>query len=1019
VIAQIVQPFDPRHLAIIACQRRLPKQHSHLRRVVGVRWASRPDFGFPTSGYIVRRRGEGAGESLGVFWLPSTKSWDAFRDDALARRPLAGPYFPSIDHEQLGHLLPIVRLADPRTSEVEHEALTQVAAAFFGDIHAGDAALAWNLWPFRSTPPPLADLLGEPLARAAIIQYYRRRASDYLLALALRFEYAVLFGLATDDAPPARATVAYVVGAAWKHGRAVARTDWKTPNHVCVVPAPGWAAADRAPGSVAHPAFAIWPGWQPPADFAPTDGDGTPLPATSLVPRAPAAFSALTWAEAAPEPALIGHGPVLYRLRRFAHGRHTAKQTTPPLVPPGAVFEPVVDGEDILRSSEEPSFLDLPGMAWPPLEGHYDYSVRGVNLLGIVSDDDARANIRHHDDLRPMAPRARSLSEPTVALGVDGAVITRLRIDWDAREDFSSPDVVSFRVAASWTATVTTTLHVLSVVDAGPLHVDLSIENLPAAPDALAGARLCTAGGDFPIVSHGTGAPSTMRVRRIAGRIPVAGEHGTVFSAAPPTARTRIAELRRRTLVAATVEDVASTAPLELRLTAATDEALPIGEPVRLYLHLFRTTFDALPIEGGWRIDEPGPDDPARAMWERWLALGDPRAALRDSPALLFPRHELEVRVVAPPGFDAGLLELSISSADGTEYVASPAMPAVTPALMGLRGNESAATPVAVSVRSKRSLPAVVVIGTEPGTRLWASSAAVYEEGAEFTVRWNAIAGAVRYEIWRALGTDDAGAFAFRGNSFGTSFADRLPGRAPTTAYYRVRAVGANGVAGAMSDAIGPVFVPDVRPPPRPNLLRATAQRPEIMARSIAVEWTQSGDTAGVRFEVERQDRDLFSVVGTIAAGTAPSDAGVYRFVDTDRTPGRLHQYRVVAYREVADPVDPSGVTIRSIASPRSETRAASAVGTASLAPPNAVSATVDAPTRQVNLTWTNEEPYESIAIRRRAADAYVYELVATVAGDATAYVHESVAPGAWKYQIRVRGIQREGRSDDLLVEVP
>jgi hypothetical protein len=52
-----------------------------------------------------------------------------------------------------------------------------------------------------------------------------------------------------------------------------------------------------------------------------------------------------------------------------------------------------------------------------------------------------------------------------------------------------------------------------------------------------------------------------------------------------------------------------------------------------------------------------------------------------------------------------------------------------------------------------------------------------------------------------------------------------------------MRAVSLSEIPGEWSEPIGPVWVPDVRIPPAPNFVRATANMP----RTLTLEWTQAG----------------------------------------------------------------------------------------------------------------------------------------------------------------------------------
>ncbi|HEX2205393.1 MAG TPA: hypothetical protein VHG91_18935, partial [Longimicrobium sp.] len=730
-------------LHIIACLRHPPdKVGETVGRCYGVRWAARPDWGFPPSGFRVWRRPvqSQVRTPVGTFFLPATTDWPSFRRDAEARRPVCGgPYFPTIEEENLGFLLPLVRLADPRTPVAEHDELTAKAAAFFGDPHTADAELAWALWRY-DPPPPLPLLLASPVTAGPVVAYYRERTVEYLLTLALRFEYAALLGLGTDDPAPGDDPLVYGVEAAWAWAAGEAESAPAPTNKVCAPPPPDWVRAERVPGTVAHPVSTAWPtGWTPPPELAPLDAEGKPLPAAALVPRAPCAHTALAWAPPPPEPKLIGHGPVLYLVSRFAHGAATAARKSTPALGPGAVFAPLVVGEYVVRPATEPHFLDLPGMAWPPLEGHYTYEVRGVDLLGALSEP-ARASLRHHDDLAPPAPRAAARAGPALALAAGGLVTVPLSLRWDAAEDFAGPDAADFRVAARWVPQVTVPVALTAVADVDLLHADVTVASLAGAVDAYAGGRLCVPGADYPIVSHTAGAGAVLRVRKLSGgRMPAAGSDGTVQAMGAATPTTRVARLPRRPAAAAMVAAVGATDPLEVTLSPSGTATLPAGEPARVYLHLLRASSDAEPLGGlRWRLAAPEAGSAARELWDAWLALPDPAGVLAGSPALVFPEHALGVTLRAPTGFGAGLLVLAVTAADGAEYVSSPAMAAADPSLAALHGNEGAAAEVVLSLRSEVAPARAAVPAWVPETRLWATSAAAYAEEATYDLTWTA-----------------------------------------------------------------------------------------------------------------------------------------------------------------------------------------------------------------------------------------------------------------------------------------
>lgn len=1023
-----------RDLHIIGCRR---PAHSRQRSCVGLRWASRIDLGFPQTGYRVSRRSPTAGssQSIGTFFLPDTSNWPAFVADAEARRPKCGPYFLTIDEKAFGYLLPIIRLCDPRTDSGEIPALVGKAADFFGETHKGDAALAFSHWQF-GTVPTVAALLQQPTTASAIEQFYRKRCMAFLLVMALRFEYAVLFGLATDDPTPGRGTVVYTVQATFGRARGSAESAPIKAGIHCAPAAPEWAEAVRQPGGLLYPHATLWPDWIPPAGLRTDDNADSAQPSTASWPRVPAALTALSWAEALPEPNLIGLGPVLYRIGRFAHGATTAALVSPPALPADAVFVPLGEGADMIRSHQPPHFVDTPAMPWPPLEGHYVYEVRSVNLLGVVSAGAARADIRHHDDIVPPAPRV--VQEGDISrVAEDGAstIDVDLRIGWGAAEDFGGPDVVEFRAAASFRPLNAIPLRIVSVDDGGPLHADLSVAALPIPADALRGASLTLPSGDYPIFSHSSGTPANLRVRKVRGRMPSAGEEGVVFAPADVTAPMRVGRIERHPTVPSTVTQVLSLSPLEIEVTPAGTVAIPDNASPSVYLHVLGGSFTAERIgPARFRIEPPRAGAPSEERWLAWQALADPQAALRSSPVLVFPLHRMSLRVPLPVDFRTGTLTLHVTAADGAAYVASPALPVAEPSLAQAFGNESARSSLTLWLRSLASPGDVAVPMFDPTHRLWASSAANYAESATYRLSWPAAAGAARYEVWRVLETALPGAgpgmtdidlralamveasFALRSDKvFGTSYLDTLPGRTPVRALYRVRAVSLGGTAGAFSGIIGPVHVPDVRQPAAPNLLRVSPLPPEDADRAIALEWTEAGSLTDVRFEVWfRSSADEAAepeLAGVVAAGTTPGPGRRYRFVHTGRPPGRMFTYHVIAVREALDPIDPAAVRRRDIASFQSQALGAAALRTGPLAGPAGVAALLDAP--GVELRWTTEDDYEAIEIRRRDPGQFGFAFLARIDGTATSYRDPVAEPGVFTYQVRAIGHSRMARGDN------
>ena len=1044
-----VGPVAKERLAVINCLRPATTA-GESRHVIGVRWASRPQLGYPPSGYAVRRITRANNDQwstpLGVFTLPETRSEAAFLADVDARRPARGPYFAPTDvtANNFAYLIPLVRLADPRLPEDERPDLTRLVAAFLGEPHRASADLAWEYWGVDAAPSIASWLAGDS---TAAIRYYRERSLSFLLALALRFEYAALFGWALDDSKvdTQGGDVAYEVTASWDALHGSGTSDAARAAQPGDPVPPAWLRAERAPGSVGHPGFADLPEWAPPAEWIPVDDYGRTRPVSTWVPRAPAAYSALTWAAAPAETDLIGYGPVLYEPARFAHGAGTAARATAPALPPAAVFEPLEQGELQLRAGDGPHYLDRPGQPWPPLEGYYHYRVHGFDLLGNRSSRATDTAIRHHDDFTPPGPRARLVDYPLVTHDGSGSPVEiALDIEWDSREDFQGPDVVEFRVALQWAASSTVALTIDAVVDVAgyPQYADLTIGRIDAADNRWVGAVLSSPAGDFPIVSHGSGAAAPMRVRRPGTRTPAAGSAASVRVLGDVSPIRRVAKMSRTPAVPALVSSVVSTDPLTVTLSPAGSAALPTAAATGLYLHLLGATFRASRSGGRYVVEKPAESDAALAAWDRWLALSDPAAALRNSPVLIYPDHALRFSWTSPAELRAGLVTLLVTAADGTAYVASPALPADAADLRSLTGNESARTQVPLSIRSTESPGAPSIVTPSAGTIVWATSAASYAEDAQCTLEWTAVSGAARYEVWRVLEgvvpgatistTDEdlralAGAadvtFGMRSDLvFSPRYVDAIPGRAPTRALYKIRAIDDGGNAGAFSGVLGPVRVPDVRPPGRPNLVKVAAPLASAAERALAIEWTQPGALDDVRFDVFVRNTDAdegFRLAATIARGETPGAGRRYAVTIEGLEGWARHECQVQAVREPLDPIDGTGSTRREIGGPRSNAMTGVPLRTTALAAPSALAAAY-ASGAGVELEWSNGETYAAIEILRKAPSRYGYESLGRVDGAATGYVDASVASGTYTYRLRAFGLRGAVQGDaDAEVTVP
>jgi hypothetical protein len=508
---------------IIACRRPLPVTDKRI--VFAVRWALRPELGFPKSGYQVWREHEDnrpsvpLGSSDGLL-LPGTYNWyglwqinpEKLVRDAEQRRPQAppgegpiGPYFEDSDavRRDLIGLLPFLTLASPQVNRTEKDGQLAAVSDGLGALHLDDPELARQFWPAGSAPS-IADILrgaqsgatqDEINRLAAVISFYERAAVSFLLAFAVRFEFAKLLGLGWDDRLPDglidETRVKYVVFAGSDHW--LARTDWLGHKEVCSPNPPlDLRVTPRVQRAVEHPLFGRYRSGTPDA-WPPKDVHFPAFSPGARFPRVPAYISSLFWRSSNP-PAprrLLFHGSVLYQVERFPHDADTAGREASQL-PPDAVFKILPGAERIplLRKQrpqelESPAYLDAMSMPWPPLAGWYWYRVRGVDLLGVVSEDFAEAPVRLFDDLAPPPPRLgpKAPAPLEIADGVDQVAVP-LEILWSSGEDFEGPDAVNFQISGRWHPHTNRPVVVSGVIDAaGALaHVqsDVTLRDLLA-----------------------------------------------------------------------------------------------------------------------------------------------------------------------------------------------------------------------------------------------------------------------------------------------------------------------------------------------------------------------------------------------------------------------------------------------------------------------------------------------------------------------------------------------------------
>lgn len=1070
-MAELVSGQD---IDIITCLR----DFDDGKAVVGLRWAFLSKYGFPDSGFTVIRHEPGLGKTIVVehLFLPDTSSWNDFATDAESRKPALGPYFDSIEQENLSFVLPFIQLVDPRITKKIVDRVIQVADAL-GYPHIEDSELSVKLWGHSPPKPPrkdgLNDLLKDSFAHPILIAYYKRMAVSFLLGLALRFEYAVLFGLATDDEFPnirgIHRGVHYTVHADWAEPNRAgsASTDREEPPNFCIPKPVSGFRATRIPGTVKHPLFKYFKNWVPPAEFRNIETDAGIQPVEGMVPKSPAHNSAINWnVPVGSTTKLLDHQAVLFKLDRFDHGRATARFHMPPDLPVNAQHNSVRKGELILHANAEYNFIDEPGMDYPPLEGWYHYQLWSVNLFGVIGNVPANTTLRHFDDIAPVAPRAKLISPSDITFDSEGQSIqVEIEVEWEAAHDFISPDTIEFRIAANWIPRVATRVQILDVNDVDALRVEMHVESLPNNSDTYKGLLLSTPQGDFRIAATVPGTPGKITAFRSGDTKPVAKSTGIIYLTGESEEPTRIALKARDPAVPATIVAVPSEEPLEIIIKAAdANISLPAKGSAYIYFLLLRMSFKAENLGADrWLIIKHSIEDTRNQSLLRWRLSG---VNLVGSPVIIFPSHLIQFALSAPAQFEAGLLQLNVTAADDADYVKSITLASADTSLNNLTGNEGGSAQIIVSSRSLAPPSAPGTGAWDENTRLWATSAARYAEDATFELQWGVVSNAVRYEVWRALEfsiSDSMPSFtdsdlrdlaqmnlnAFdlvRGDVFSESFIDHIPGRAPMRVLYKVRAISAGGVTGSWSDLIGPVYVPDVRQPPAPNLMSAGPLRgepetiepseddvevfeiknieeekpwpPATVERAVELVWTQPGDEENINFEIEvtASPNEAWEVITNPMLSYSESDSR-YRCTISSRTPGKKIWFRVKSKRAVPDPADPMGVSLRHIESIPS--KSLSTVPTGSMLRPESLSISKNTLTDEIILNWTNTDDYSRLEIGRKAPGKYRYEWIKILSGQSQTFIFENLEDaGEWYFQIRAYGYSRQVKSEQVLLEI-
>lgn len=1049
------------------------------RFVVALRWAVTPGFGLATESYAIWRTiDHGVAEQIyppagrPLVGAPGARRHDqqgwiidaeALRDMAQERSSTpAGldmlPRFaPGTLVEDMSALL-LYALNDPCFAELDNQLETIIER--LGGSHRSDTKLGQRFWP-GAPPPTLADLLAwktSPDSAAvaryrAVRRFYRRAARKRIEALALDFGFATFAGLGVDDLLPAGTPQAAEISYSLRFGAAqIEIGTGRVELYERLLAPPRDVAASPTKGLVGHTMFKGYLGrggrWSPP--------DAEPLAAAGLLElaervrlsalgkRARSKTAVISWTPApsdgdrvapiGPRPrAMTINDPVFWRVERYGFP-DSADLPPPAHVPPVADYEICMPDErfGISRlangSIARGEMVDDQSRDYgkPAMTGWFAYRVRGIDLFGIAghpSDPDAPpggmspAITLLLDEVAPDPPRIQGISRIDYQTG-DRSVTVDCDIDWDHDLEFAAPDTVDFALFARWRRLGTSAFEIVRsdrvAGEVGHLRARVALRRIgdpKVIPHdelaAIIGERLVVDGNSFFIRDDDPGGGYSLTVARSRGENPPIGP-AYVSNISSTVFATATRHIPRNAAI-----------PVELRMVSMHPLrfAVKANDPVaqittaRLYVHVL-----GLSLPG--RFDAPGifdVDRPALAPHEtrilgQWQSLGATRAKslIKGSPGLVLPPHRISWLLDLPPGFSSGALDIDATAFDDAFYVRGP----------NGDGNES--------IRSD-AMTCLVLCATPPGKSrkvrtFWAQGGGQFEPHANVTLRWDAVAGAKRYEVDHVLetrlglaaGCSDEALIAAAWAALDTMFVRRtngalthgwtdttIPGRAPTRLVYRVRAISEADRPGEWA-VVALVRVPDVRIAPPPSLSPPQA----IHDRALRLQWTQAGDLAGLGFRIDvriapegvsdpEQGWRIFA--DYLPSMLKPARGALFEAELIDLAPGTSWQVRLCAVRHALDPIDPLARITRRIDGYVSNIQTGLTKG--ELRPPADLVAR-QASAGSVALSWFNPDPYAALELQIRKPGARSFERVALRPDQDGHHFTPGATPGRWAFRL-------------------
>ena len=250
------------------------------------------------------------------------------------------------------------------------------------------------------------------------------------------------------------------------------------------------------------------------------------------------------------------------------------------------------------------------------------------------------------------------------------------------------------------------------------------------------------------------------------------------------------------------------------------------------------------------------------------------------------------------------------------------------------------------------------------------------------TLKWNAVTGAAKYEVYRALSKD--GTYSLMSTQSATGYTNTSYLANGTTYYYKVRALKANGTASAYSSVVT-ITYGTVPTPAAPAMRSAKAD-----SAGITVSWDTAANA--VTYNVYRT-ADAGSSWTQVASSVKGSS-----YKDTTVQKGVKYGYKVrgvAADGKTLGPMSPTGVTAK--------------VTAASTTPDYVKLTSARRVTGGIQLTWESAADAKTYNVYRKVDGASGWTLLASsVSG--TTYKDTSGKSGT-TYAYTVRGVAADGKT--------